>query len=325
MTKRAEPLKGLNLGGWLVLERWMTPSLFKGSQARDELSLTLDRGADVIRRHRKNFISEDDFRWMSEQGIEVIRVPVGYWILRDQDGYTSSPEILDWCFDMAEKYGLKVLLSLHAAPGAQNSARHGGGAKGVQPRWFSRSNRQRTTDVLLDLARRYGQRPGLWGLSVLNEPEGSTPMRYLKLRFWSRRVSIALKQVFPPDVRVVISDSYALGVWYRANKGDTLDVHHYQCYSQADKDLKTTKDHLDRLVRTWIGNRLLLGSRSYIIGEWSAVLPRHVDPSDEEKQSYIAGQLENFKEAEAQFYWSYKTETAGRWSYRDMVELGFRF
>ncbi|MCY0903238.1 MAG: glucan 1,3-beta-glucosidase, partial [Firmicutes bacterium] len=29
-------IRGVNLGGWLVLERWMTPSLFAGLDAKDE-------------------------------------------------------------------------------------------------------------------------------------------------------------------------------------------------------------------------------------------------------------------------------------------------
>ena len=29
-------LRGVNLGGWLVLEKWMTPSLFDGTAAADE-------------------------------------------------------------------------------------------------------------------------------------------------------------------------------------------------------------------------------------------------------------------------------------------------
>ena len=34
-----EKLKGVNLGGWLVLEKWITPSLFDGTNAVDEFHL----------------------------------------------------------------------------------------------------------------------------------------------------------------------------------------------------------------------------------------------------------------------------------------------
>ncbi len=29
-------IKGVNLGNWLVLEKWMSPSLFAGTDAADE-------------------------------------------------------------------------------------------------------------------------------------------------------------------------------------------------------------------------------------------------------------------------------------------------
>ena len=32
-------INGVNLGGWLVLERWMTPGLFRASGEEDEIWL----------------------------------------------------------------------------------------------------------------------------------------------------------------------------------------------------------------------------------------------------------------------------------------------
>ena len=32
-------IKGVNLGNWLVLEKWMSPALFEGTGAQDEYYL----------------------------------------------------------------------------------------------------------------------------------------------------------------------------------------------------------------------------------------------------------------------------------------------
>ena len=32
-------IKGVNLGNWLVLEKWMSPGLFAGTEAEDESQL----------------------------------------------------------------------------------------------------------------------------------------------------------------------------------------------------------------------------------------------------------------------------------------------
>lgn len=40
-------IKGVNLGGWLVLEKWMSPHLFDETNADDEYYLAHDLSADV--------------------------------------------------------------------------------------------------------------------------------------------------------------------------------------------------------------------------------------------------------------------------------------
>lgn len=319
------PLRGVNLGGWLVLERWMTPSLFSGSKATDELDLTLERGKAHILNHRRNFIQESDFEWMKDNGVEAIRVPVGYWILGDQDGYASSSEVLDWCFDMAAKYDLKVLLGFHAAPGAQNKADHSGNGPGLRPLWFKKRYRDYSTDMLLKLAERYGKCPNLWGVSLLNEPTSLGLVRYIKLRLWTGSVVKRLRQSLPSSVRLVLSDAYVFRLWYRAVKSETLDIHHYQCHGGKDKQMTNSADHLMRVDKEWSRYRQMLGKRSYIVGEWTAVLPSTVKTTKEITQQYITRQQDNFKGSEAIFYWSYKTEHEGRWSYRSMVDKGYRF
>jgi glucan 1,3-beta-glucosidase len=53
-------IKGVNLGNWLVLEKWMSPGLFAGTEAEDETQLCCDL-ADVAERltaHRDSYITE---------------------------------------------------------------------------------------------------------------------------------------------------------------------------------------------------------------------------------------------------------------------------
>ena len=35
-----EKIKGVNLGNWLVLEKWMSPALFDGTTPRRRMSIT---------------------------------------------------------------------------------------------------------------------------------------------------------------------------------------------------------------------------------------------------------------------------------------------
>ena len=49
-------IKGTNLGNWLVLEKWMEPAMFEGTDAEDEtwLNRKLDRKELAVRmkKHR---------------------------------------------------------------------------------------------------------------------------------------------------------------------------------------------------------------------------------------------------------------------------------
>ena len=87
-------IRGVNLGEWLVLERWMDTSVFRGTDARDEDNLCrqLDDGAKAERfkEHRDGFIEEKDFEFIRRCGLEVVLVPWGRfrilhsirWLLR---------------------------------------------------------------------------------------------------------------------------------------------------------------------------------------------------------------------------------------------------
>ena len=95
-------MPGVNLGGWLVLERWMTPSVFAGTDATNEyeLSQTVD-GQARIQQHRQTFIQEADIKWLAQAGIRLLRLPIGYWALDDQPPYLSAKPQIDWLMDMA--------------------------------------------------------------------------------------------------------------------------------------------------------------------------------------------------------------------------------
>ena len=76
-------LRGVNLGGWLVLENWMTPSLFAGLNAEDETSYCVELGAKAtpaLHKHWHDFITRDDFAWLANIGINAVRIPIGHWL-----------------------------------------------------------------------------------------------------------------------------------------------------------------------------------------------------------------------------------------------------
>ena len=82
-------IKGVNLGNWLVLEKWMNPHLFDGTTAEDEYYLPRQLSPEVYRAriqiHRSEYITERDFVTIASWGMNTVRIPVPYFVFGDRE------------------------------------------------------------------------------------------------------------------------------------------------------------------------------------------------------------------------------------------------
>lgn len=90
--------RGAALGGWLVLEPWITPSLFYqflgasqkwGDEAPDHVGLDSMsfcqalgpvEGNLQLRRHWKTWVTEEEIADLRALGADTLRLPVGDWM-----------------------------------------------------------------------------------------------------------------------------------------------------------------------------------------------------------------------------------------------------
>ena len=333
----AEPTKwrGVNLGGWLVLEKWLTPSLFEGTDAPDEASFCESLGAKAaarLDRHRQTFITADDFVWMATHGLNAVRIPVGYWVLNGDKPFHAGMERLDWAFDQAAKNGLKVLLDLHGAPGSQNGWDHSG-RQGTLGWHTSKANIAHTVQTLEGFAKRYGKRENLMGIELLNEPRWDVPIEILK-DFYQDAYRHVRLHTDKARTAVVIHDGFRPFSWNGfMTEPDysnvILDTHLYQCYVAEDKKL-TIEGHVRKAA---VERREQIASMQKqlwtLVGEWSCAL----DPQslqglegkklDEAKRAYGDAQLAGYTDAQGWFFWTYKNESAPEWSLRECVNRGW--
>ena len=123
-------IHGTNMGNWLVLEKWMKPDLFESTKTEDETwlarKLPADEFAALIKKHRDSYVTEEDFRYIAEAGLNTVRLPVPYFTFGDRPPFVGCVEYIDKAFDWAEKYGLQILLDLHTVPYSQNGYDNGG-------------------------------------------------------------------------------------------------------------------------------------------------------------------------------------------------------
>ncbi|KZF21099.1 glycoside hydrolase family 5 protein [Xylona heveae TC161] len=182
------PIRGVNIGGWLSIEPWITPSLFDIYSANlgivDEYTLTNHLGpgkaAQLIEQHYSTFVTEQTFADIQAAGLDHVRIPFPYWAVCTYPGDPYVPQIA-WRYllrgiEWARKHGLRVNLDLHALPGSQNGWNHSG-RQGVVA-WLNGTdgdlNGQRSLDVHNQLSTffaqdRYKNIVAVYGLC--NEPK----------------------------------------------------------------------------------------------------------------------------------------------------------
>ena len=257
-------VKGVNLGNWLVLEKWMSPALFEGTTAEDEYYLPRQLSKEVyearIKIHRAEYITERDFTRIKSMGMDAVRIPVPYFIFGDREPFIGCVEELDKAFCWAEKYGLQILIDLHTAPESQNGFDNGG-ISGVC-KWSQEPDEvEFELSVLERLAKRYGTRPGLWGIEILNEPiledmwttmdvanrykpadpekaRGSRPNTMEFIRSFYLEAYDRIRKYMPDEKYVVIHDAFELKAWKEFMREDkyknvVLDTHQYLMVAEA--------------------------------------------------------------------------------------------
>lgn len=182
------PIRGINLGGWLSLEPFITPSLFNTYKANqgivDEWTLSKQLGpsqaAQVLEKHYSTFITEQDFVDIQAAGFDHVRIPYSYWAVTTYGDDPYVPKI-SWRYllrgiEYARKCGLRVDLDLHALPGSQNGWNHSGRQGSVG--WLNGTdgdlNAQRSLDLHTQLSTffaqpRYANVITIYGL--VNEPK----------------------------------------------------------------------------------------------------------------------------------------------------------
>ncbi|OKL59624.1 putative glucan 1,3-beta-glucosidase A [Talaromyces atroroseus] len=283
----SQKVRGVNLGGWLVLEPWITPSLFEkgGDAAVDEWSLSQALGSDaaqsLLSQHWNSFITADDFQQMSAAGLNHVRIPVGYWAVVPQSGdpYVQGQlDVLDQAIDWARDAGLKVIVDLHGAPGSQNGFDNSGRRGSIN--WDNVPEQINITlDAIRELSNRYAtQYDVVTSIEALNEPMtvmGDSGVDLSNLQQYYYDTWGRLREV-NQDTALTMHDGFQditswngfmgqnSGVW-----NVMMDTHHYEVFDQGLLSQDT-----DQHVQTACayGDKVAATDKWTIVGEWTGAL-----------------------------------------------------
>ncbi len=290
-------IKGINLGNWLVLEKWMKPQLFEGTDAEDETwlnrSLQADELAARMKEHRDTFITESDFEYIKAQGFNLVRIPVPYFIFGDRPPFIGCIEYLDKAFKWAKKHGLKVMIDLHTSPGNQNGYDNGG-IVGVC-KWHKDPEEVKfVLKVLSRLSKRYAFEEALFGIEVLNEPislpvflaspstrqaadkeeaKGSGFVPLVFLRSFYKKAYEVMRKYLSEDKAIIFHDGYRMESWIdfiRKNKLKNvyLDAHIYIFHMESYVKIHHLRSYKAFIFLQKQRLRLVSSQVNVIVGEW---------------------------------------------------------
>lgn len=279
IDKRQGQTRGVNLGGWLVLEPWITPSIFQKygiGQIVDEYTLCQydpQNAGATLKAHWDSWVTLGDFQKIaaSGKGINLVRIPVGYWAFQKygNDAYIQgAKDYLAKALDWAQQTGLKVWIDLHGAPRSQNGFDNSG-QRLNNPQFTAGDSISFMVGVLDQAASEFGNHPAVAGIELLNEPlMGSLPGGRGAIESFYNQGYGAVRA--HSGRSVIIHDGFAApSSWNGILTDSIVDHHEYQVFSNGDVAMSYT-DHVNAAysrAATW-GN----SDRQLICGEWTAAM-----------------------------------------------------
>lgn len=281
-------LRGINIGGWLLIEKPLNSRLFTGAfaSAADQWSFDSIPGAGLaLEAHYASYFNESYVSLLKSYGINALRIPIGFWAY-DASGtpYYSqglgkgADAYLEKAIGWAKAAGMKVWVDCHGSPGSQNGYESSGHIGSVE--WQTPTNQAKSLAVLKTIATKYGAASyagTVIGIELVNEPisgGANTPAgnaEFAKSAYSTVRAASTNK-----DLMIVMHDAFdGPGKWtgWAASEGARgqagIDTHMYQTLTAADRAL-TQDQHIQTACSRGIALASVNEAAPFFVGEWTA-------------------------------------------------------
>lgn len=172
-------IQGINLGNWLNPEGYM---FFFDSQAASYRQIN-DAFSEMVgpdftkefwKEFNKNYITEDDIKYIKQTGMNSIRIPFHYKLFTNEgymglepseDGFALIDQVVEWC----REQNLYIILDMHDAPGGQTGDNIDD-SYGYPWLMESEASKVLFCDIWKNVAEHYANDTIILGYDLLNEP-----------------------------------------------------------------------------------------------------------------------------------------------------------
>ncbi|KAI9818463.1 MAG: exo-1,3-beta-glucanase [Pycnora praestabilis] len=273
-------LRGVNVGGWLILEKWMNSDVFSGNSAVDQYTFDSTSGAAAtLQNHWNTYFTQSDVQTLASAGINALRIPIGFWAYDNSNTpyIQGADEFLEKAIGWAQAAGMKVWVDCHGSPGSQNGFDNSGQQGNVD--WQQSDNLNRSISVLQTMAQKYGaqQYAGtVVGLELVNEPiswgnnQLSTTEQFASDAYYAVKAAAANQ-----NLMIVMHDAFeGPQTWtsfpskLQSNGRFGVDTHMYQNQVASDNTL-TQQQHIAEACG-WASQLSQANAQiPTFVGEWS--------------------------------------------------------
>lgn len=169
-------LRGFGIGSWMNMEHFMTGLPGNDNQKRKLFAEIYgeENAKEFFDYYLSCFMTEKDFIFLKELGVNVIRLAFTYRHFEDDqrpgeykiEGFKHIDRVLKLC----ERYGIYAVLDLHGVPGGQNPAPHADNSVGETVFWEDASLRNRMIGLWAFIAEHYKDNKWIAAYDIINEP-----------------------------------------------------------------------------------------------------------------------------------------------------------
>ena len=255
---KVTPLRGVNLGGWFIMEKWMAPldsgSLPDTYSVIRELDNRFGVAAEqaLIKGYQQNWITTVDLDNIKNAGFNVVRVPVWWGQFYPLDNVSNSGwradafDELDWLVAACAQRGLYVIIDMHGAVGSQANSDDTGQAN-LNAYWGNGNNQGNTAYMWWRIADHYKGNATVAGYDLLNEPVGTPSSTAVFSAYDSLYASVRSAD---PDHMIFIEGTWGSWSWSMlpspASHNWTnvvYEMHEYQFSNMSDAGVRAGTDN----------------------------------------------------------------------------------
>jgi aryl-phospho-beta-D-glucosidase BglC (GH1 family) len=273
---------GLGIGSWLNIEHFMVGIPTNDKQIKEAFKevFGLEKCNKFFDDFVKNFCTEDDFKFLKDTGINLVRVPFNYRIFIDDNNPHELKEegfrYFDRLIEMCTKYKIYLLPDLHAVPGGQNPDWHSDNQTGIPQFWHFDLFQEQMVFLWKSIAERYVNEEYILGYDLLNEPF-LMPAEDGKLQSFYEKVTETIRQVDNNHIIFLEGDFFAMdfsAIKELKDEQTAITFHFYPTVWEADlcdlnypreKRRKVFEERFQKLLSSMnkFGRPLLCGEAGY--------------------------------------------------------------